>query len=32
MRGSDVGRQYCFLADLKSVVVDKDGGEVLVSS
>ena len=31
MRGSDAGRQYCFLAGLKSVV-DKDGGEILVSS
>ena len=32
MRVSDAGRQYCFLAGLKSVVVDKDGGEILVSS
>ena len=31
MRGSDASRRYCFLAGLKSVV-DKDGGEILVSS
>ena len=31
MQGSDAGRQYCFLAGLKSVV-DKDVGEILVSS
>ena len=31
MRGSDAGRQYCFLGGLKGVE-DADGGEVLVSS
>ena len=31
MRGSDAGRQYCFLAGLKSVV-DKNGGEKWATS